>query len=133
MSDLSPPWVLFCDAGKPVAILPAGRPGEVASVGLMSLEDAQRIVALTNKLHDELTLARLEHIEREISGLADDVAGLVDEIADADRLASAERELEEYRRSGLPMPGFICGACGVFTGCAVRENTQCRCCGEARP
>ena len=131
-SDISPPWILFCDDGKPIAILPAGRPGEVANVAHMKPEEARRIVTLANKLHDEFALARMERIEREISGLADDVAGLVDEIADADRLASAEREIEEYRR-GWTLPGWTCQACGLFTGTAREQLTNCRGCGAPRP
>lgn len=44
----TPPWVLFTDKGKPVAILPAGRHGEVADVTGLSLESAQAIVDLAN-------------------------------------------------------------------------------------
>jgi hypothetical protein len=49
------------------------------------------------------------------------------------RLASAERELAEYRSGGLMLPGFICTKCGVLTGCAVQEHAQCRCCGAPKP
>lgn len=46
--DLRPPWIIFSDQGKPVAILPAGRPGEVADVRGMEMADVQRIVDAAN-------------------------------------------------------------------------------------
>jgi hypothetical protein len=49
MTSLSPPWILFTDRGKPVAILPAGRPGEVANIEGMSMETAMRIVNAANE------------------------------------------------------------------------------------
>lgn len=49
MSDLSPPWVLFCDGRKPVAILPAGRPGEVCNVSKLTMKQAQAIVRAANQ------------------------------------------------------------------------------------
>lgn len=44
MKGLEPPWVLFTDKGRPIAILPAGRPGEVANVEGLSLDQANAIV-----------------------------------------------------------------------------------------
>ena len=46
--DVAPPWILFCDKGKPIAILPAGRHGEVASVVGLSMETACAIVEAAN-------------------------------------------------------------------------------------
>lgn len=48
MGDLSPPWILFVDNGKPVAILPAGRTGEVANVSHLTMKEAKAIVAKAN-------------------------------------------------------------------------------------
>lgn len=47
--DTSPPWVLFCDGGNPVAILPAGRPGEVADVSGLTMAHATAIVTAANR------------------------------------------------------------------------------------
>lgn len=47
-----PPWILFTDQGKPMAILPAGRPGEVANVEGLSIEAAQAIVNAANSAID---------------------------------------------------------------------------------
>lgn len=49
VSDLSPPWILFCDKGKPVAILPAGRPGEVCNVSKLTMKQACSIVNAANQ------------------------------------------------------------------------------------
>jgi len=67
--DLAPPWVLFVDKGKPVAILPAGRPGEVADVRHLSMKEAQRIVRLGNQLRDALVASKLREIEAELGAL----------------------------------------------------------------
>ena len=40
-------------------------------------------------------------------------------------------EVQDYR-SGIPMPGWTCNQCGVFTG-TLKGMTACRCCGEPRP
>ncbi len=48
MQPLEPPWILFADKGKPLAILPAGRAGEVASVKGLSMKAAQAIVDAAN-------------------------------------------------------------------------------------
>jgi hypothetical protein len=68
--DRSPPWVLFIDQDKPVAILPAGRPGEVARVSHLTMERAQEIVAIANRFHHELVVTRLEQLGAEITTLA---------------------------------------------------------------
>jgi len=44
-----PPWIIFADEGKPLAILPAGRPGEVANTEGLSMETVQRIVDCANE------------------------------------------------------------------------------------
>lgn len=53
-TGLEPPWALFCDDGKPVTIMPAGRPGAVCSVEGYTMEEAQAIVNAANRAHDEL-------------------------------------------------------------------------------
>lgn len=62
MSDLSPPWILFVDKGKPKAILPAMRQGEVADVSHLTMAEAQEIVRLGNELYHILQRARLRRI-----------------------------------------------------------------------
>lgn len=52
--DLSPPWVLFLERGRPVVILPAGRPGEVANVSGLTLEQARAIVDAANQTNGPL-------------------------------------------------------------------------------
>jgi len=49
---LGPPWVLFTDDGAPAYIMPAGRPGDVANVSGLSVDDAERVVRLANKASD---------------------------------------------------------------------------------
>lgn len=48
MKNLGPPWTLFSDKKKPVAILPSGRPGEVANVRNIDPETVERIVQCAN-------------------------------------------------------------------------------------
>ena len=69
MSDKSPPWILFTDGGKPIAILPAGRPGEVANVEHLTTSQAQEIVNLANRIHDKLIEAKLARIMRDLTDL----------------------------------------------------------------
>lgn len=57
--NLGPPWVLFCVEGKPVAILPAGRPGEVANVKGLSMKEAKAIVKHANALREETKLLKV--------------------------------------------------------------------------
>ena len=47
-TNLGPPWMLFSDKKKPVAILPSGRPGEVANVRNIDPEVVERIVQCAN-------------------------------------------------------------------------------------
>jgi hypothetical protein len=44
----APPWVIFADRGKSVAIMPAGRPGDVALVRSLSDQAVQAIVMAAN-------------------------------------------------------------------------------------
>lgn len=67
--DLDPPWVLFSVDGKPEAILPAGRPGEVASVRGVSLDDAQRIVSIANSQRDDPLGAAIDALAAYGTGL----------------------------------------------------------------
>ena len=70
MSDTSPPWVLFTDGGRAIAILPAGRPGEVANVEHLTARQAQKIVNLANRIHQELVRAKLDRLERDLLALS---------------------------------------------------------------
>jgi hypothetical protein len=61
--NLLPPWVLFCNSDpdcKPVAILPAGRPGEVANISHLTMSEAEYIVNKVNSLVDCPTRSKLE-------------------------------------------------------------------------
>jgi hypothetical protein len=71
VSDLSPPWVLFIDKGKPKAILPAMRQGEVADVSHMTMAEAQNIVRLGNELYHALVAARFKSIEARLRELVE--------------------------------------------------------------
>lgn len=84
MTDLGPPWVLFSDKGRPIAILPAGRPGEVANVEGLPLAKVQAIIeaangeALNRKL-DQLIGAMRGAIQRlDDSTLARDALDLLE-------------------------------------------------------
>lgn len=97
---LGPPWVLFTDDGAPVAILPAGRPGQVARILATSLEDAARIVAITNAMRaqrDELEKDRdmwrgeCESLSREL-GLPPTMRPAEGELARFYSLALAQRD-----------------------------------------
>lgn len=46
--SMGPPWVLFSDGGKPVAILPAMRPGEVADVRGLPIDLVTQIIRCAN-------------------------------------------------------------------------------------
>ena len=81
--DLAPPWVLFCDKGKPVAILPAMRPGEVAKVSHLTMHEAQEIVRLANELHRALVEAKLRAIQ-------DGLMAIAAELTRMDALASKD-------------------------------------------
>jgi hypothetical protein len=74
MSDKSPPWVLFTDRGKPVAILPAGRPGEVMNVNHLTMNEAREIVRAGNHLYRLLTVCRLNRLTLELGKLADELS-----------------------------------------------------------
>jgi hypothetical protein len=65
--DLSPPWMLFVDKGRPVAILPAGRLGKVADVEKLTMQEAREIVRIANAIHHRLVLEELSGIERDMA------------------------------------------------------------------
>ena len=44
---------------------------------------------------------------------------------------AAIREARELLKANLT-PGFMCGACGVFTGAAKENHQACRACGKER-
>jgi len=79
MSNIDPPWILFIDKGKPKAILPAMRPGEVADVSHLTMAEAQNIVRLANELHHAITAAKLKGIEQTIQALTEDFKKLMSE------------------------------------------------------
>ena len=68
--SLAPPWVLFLHEGKPKAILPAGRPGEVADVSHLTMAEARDIVRLANEIHDEIVRARFRGVDSHVRKLA---------------------------------------------------------------
>jgi hypothetical protein len=45
-------------------------------------------------------------------------------------IACLEQALKKLR-GGLVLPGWLCSACGVFTG-DMKGMTECRCCGAPR-
>ena len=69
--SLGPPWVLFTDNGKPIAILPAGRPGEVANVEGLTMGEAHEIVRIANKIHHRLTMEKLNELQKRIESDVD--------------------------------------------------------------
>ena len=71
VSKLGPPWIIYSDRGKPVAILPAGRTGEVANVEGWPWETVTAIVSAANEpsMSFDESMARaaaaLESIEKD--------------------------------------------------------------------
>ena len=65
MNPLAPPWILFSDNDKPIAILPAGRSGEIANVEGMSLKTVQAIINAANSGVPD-PLEALEKIREEL-------------------------------------------------------------------
>ena len=59
--DLAPPWIVFSDGGKPLAILPAGRPGEVADVRGIP---AKKVWAIVNAANQTQRRDQKEFIDR---------------------------------------------------------------------
>lgn len=71
--SLAPPWVLFTDKGKPVAILPAGRPGEVANVEHLTRQEAQRIVKMANDFYSALDEIQMAYLWRELESIREEI------------------------------------------------------------
>lgn len=67
--DMSPPWIICSDRGRPVAILPAGRPGEVANVREWDPEVAVHLVQCANAFHDALVTAKMTSLTGRIREL----------------------------------------------------------------
>lgn len=93
--DLGPPWVLFSDKGKPVAILPAGRPGEVANVVGMSCEDVARIIRLANESHERRTFDAMDRLDAALAKLT--APGSFNEIQSLQEVQGDEAENEAVR------------------------------------
>lgn len=74
--DLSPPWVIFSDKGKPVAILPAGRPGEVANVEGLPMKLVRKIVNAANQEGDGSFMKRMEALTARIETMQARAEGL---------------------------------------------------------
>lgn len=76
VADLSPPWILFCDGGAPIAILPAGRPGEVLNVEGWPLEKAQALIDAANQESASFNARMTKATERllELSARTDEAA-----------------------------------------------------------
>lgn len=68
MADLSPPWVIFSDGGRPCAILPAGRPGEVADVRKVPVATVRAIVRAANQPFSQ---PPLQELTRELIGIGE--------------------------------------------------------------
>lgn len=100
MSDVAPPWVLFIDRDRPVAILPAGRPGEVANVKHLSMVRAQEIVRLANALHLEITKAKIEGLDAGLRELAEHLGADVHPPIDTDALFAGTDELFAGEKNG---------------------------------
>jgi hypothetical protein len=69
--DLSPPWIIFSDKNKPVAILPAGRDGEVANVEGLSMRLVQRIVRAANQEGGGSYMKRMETLTARLEKIRD--------------------------------------------------------------
>lgn len=127
----APPWVLFTDKNKPVAILPAGRPGEVADVSRLTMGQATEIVCAANRLHNLIVAARLHGIE---SGLAE-IAAKLDQ-RDAAAASAAVDSLDQATGKMLDAAGVTLGKpershCGqdpfVANGSCCGTDATCSC------
>lgn len=98
MSDLGPPWIIFADRGKSVAILPAGRPGEVADVHLLPDEQVRAIVDAANS-GERGAFARLESLTERVLAMRDEGTG-------RDQLRAALRRLTDALCSYVNLKGL---------------------------
>jgi len=106
--DLSPPWVLFTDNRKPKAILPAGRPGEVADVSGLDLELVQSIVRAANLLADRLHEAKLERLFADMRSLFERIVPVSERGAALDKVAKrAGVDRREVARLMAPKAGEL--------------------------
>lgn len=69
--DLSPPWIIFAEGRKPLAILPAGRPGEVANVEGLSMALVRKIVKAANQEGGGSYLKRVEALTKRLEAIRD--------------------------------------------------------------
>jgi hypothetical protein len=53
--------------------LPAGRPGEVANVEHLSMEEAKEIVRLGNELHNKLLMSKLTALKKGLAELREEL------------------------------------------------------------
>ncbi len=67
---LEPPWVLFVDQGRPISIMPAGRPGDVFSVVGWRMADAKAVVRAVNAIHSLAPAQLADEAIREMSARA---------------------------------------------------------------
>ena len=86
MPNLGPPWIIFSDKGRPVAILPAGRPGEVANIEGLSMAQARAIVQAASE----------GAFEQKLGSLIGAMQSSIKEISDSVLLGSALELLEAH-------------------------------------
>jgi hypothetical protein len=93
-----PPWIMFCDEGKPIAIMPAGRPGDVADVRDIPEATVERIVACANA-KERGAYTRMEEVSRELESVA--------------RVLIDAREKDDEDEQPFEQYCSFCGATGV--------------------
>lgn len=57
--------------GRPVAILPAGRPGEVVNVERLTMKEAREIVRIANAIHHRLVREKLAGLEKHVASMVE--------------------------------------------------------------
>jgi hypothetical protein len=101
---MGPPWVIFCDDGAPIAILAAGRPGEVANVEGVPSKTVEAIVRAANS-GDDFHSRRLADLSERVLARADKLESM--EVAwltspeTVERAAKAMYEAESELRDEL--------------------------------
>ncbi len=72
-TDTKPPWVLFCEGDKPLAILPAGRPGEICTTEGWSKAFAQAVVDGANRASASEVLGRLQKLRDDVRAATEEL------------------------------------------------------------